>query len=290
MKSRDEIRTEEAQIAANKKNSSYPKEFEKPESGVKSNGEIWINGYCRYRPPSYSRSRYNENQSELEYCREAYPYDTVIYTDDFTGDGTIPWAKNAWPGKENDILGLQARIKNSVNDGVPFFMYDSLQIMSAYNYAITPGYNTARQFEFSRAVSFWMKRTSGPDKMYVTLTTKYTFSNGEDHTDFEINDNGQFTVKRFCDNCKSPQYKEVESGKSKAWKKGEWNEIAIKKDEFNTVTVYINGEEICRYQLASLPITARFASFRLFMPYKWEKEKLMYHIGRVTSVSYPKAF
>lgn len=82
----------------------------------------------------------------------------------------------------------------------------------------------------------------------------------------------------------------MESGKSKTWDEGEWNELSVKKDQFNTVTVFINSEEVCRYQLSSLPITVRFASFLLTMPYKWEKEKLMYHVGRVTSVSYPKVY
>jgi hypothetical protein len=289
-KSSSEIRLEEHRLAAARSNSSYPKEFDKPKNGVKPNGEIWIDGYCRFRPPSYSRSRYNEDMSESEYCREKFPTDTLITTDDFTGTGNIPWAENAWHGKVNEVQQLLERIKLNNNDGIPFTLYDSLQKASAYLIATASGYKKGREYEFSRAVSIWVKRKSGSEKMAIKFTTKYPFSNGEDYTDFEINDKGQFTVNRFCDNCKSPQYKEVESGKSKAWKEGNWNEITVMKDQFNTVTVYINGDEVCRYQLSSLPVTARFATFYLQMPYKWEKEKLMYQIGRVTSISYPKEY
>lgn len=277
---------------AAKYRTTIPKDYDKPKSGVKSNGEIWIDGYCRYRPPlSSNSSRYNEDVSETEYCQAVYPKDTLIYTDDFTGNGTIPWAANLFDqSNEAKFKQLQQRIAASVNDGLPFPMYDSLVKMSWYHIADQRGYKKGREYEFSRVVSFWLKRKSGPERLYVKLTAKYPFSNGEDYTDFEINDNGQFKVNRFCDNCKSPQYKEVESGKAKAWKEGEWNEIAVMKDQFNTVTVYINAEKVCQYQLPLLPITARFASFQLQMPYKWEKEKLMYHIGRITSISYPKVY
>lgn len=82
--------------------------------------------------------------------------------------------------------------------------------------------------------------------------------------------------------------RELESGKTKAWKEGDWNEIVVKKDEFNTVSFFINQEQIFLYQIPDIPHAIRFAEFKLEMPYKWEKEKLMYHIGRVTSISYPK--
>lgn len=287
MKSRDEIRAEESRNAANKSNANYPKEYEKPKSGVKDNGEIWIDGYCRYRPPSYSRSRYNEDMSEVEYCKAVYPTETIVQSDDFKWSGNIPWAVNSWNSKE-ECEALQLRIAQSVNDGIPFKMYDSLAKMSAYNEPTARGYKEGRKYEFSRSVSIWIKRKSGSEKSSVKFSTEYAYSNGEDRTDLEVNDKGQFKVSRFCDNCKSPMYKEVESGKSKAWKEGEWNELTIKKDEFNTVTVFINDEEVCRYQLSSLPITARFATFSFEMPYKWEKEKLLYHVGQVTSISYPK--
>jgi hypothetical protein len=289
-KSSDEIRREEAQLASSKNYTPPAKEYDKQKSGEKSNGEIWVDGYCRYRPASSSRSRYNEDVSETEYCRAVYPAETIIQSDDFKGKGTIPWAANAWFGKTAECKALQERIALSVNDGIPFTMYDSLQKMSAFSVSTASGYKEDRKYEFSRAVSMWVKRLSGPDKMYLKLSTEYPFTNGEDRTDFEVNDNGQFKVSRFCDNCKSPMYKEVESGKSKAWKEGDWNEITVKKDEFNTVTVYINQEEICRYQLTSLPITARFAQFSLQMPYEWQKKKLMYNVGLVTIESYPKKF
>jgi hypothetical protein len=120
------------------------------------------------------------------------------------------------------------------------------------------------------------------------LRTEFPFTNGEDNMSFEVNDKGQFKITHFCHNCKSPMSREVEDGKSKAWKEGDWNEIAVKKDEFNTVSFYINQEKIFQYQIPDIPISLRFAEFTLEMPYKWEKEKLMYHIGRVTSISYPK--
>ena len=287
MKSRDEIRNEESNRSANKNYANYPTEFDKPKDKIKADGEIWVDGYCRYRPPSTSKSRYNDDVTESEYCRAVYPNDTLMQTDDFMGGGSIPWAENAWFGKVNDVRSLQDRIKNAVNDGLPFLMYDSLQRMSAYSVATSVGYKKGREYEFSRSVSFWVKRTSGPEKMYLKLSAEYPFTNGEDRTDLEVNDKGQYKISRFCSNCKSPQFKEIESGKSKAWKVGDWNVITIHKDEFNTVTAYVNGEELCRYQLSALPITVRFARFRLEMPYKWEKEKLDYHVGRVTSISYP---
>ena len=287
MKSRDEIRNEESNRSTNKSYANYPKEFDKPKDKARADGEIWVDGFCRFRPPSSNKSRYNDDVSEITYCKAIFPDDTLIQTDDFTGGGAIPWAETAWFGKVNDVRMLQDRIKNTINDGVPFSMYDSLQRMSAFGVATSFGYKKGREYEFSRSVSFWVKRKSGPEKMFLKLTAEYPFTNGEDRTDVEINDKGQYKISRFCSNCKSPQFKEIESGKSKAWLESDWNEITLFKDEFNTVTAYINGEELCRYQLSALPISVRFARFKLDMPNKWEKEKLDYHVGRVTSISYP---
>lgn len=152
-KSRSEIIAEEAKLTANKNNRPYPKEFDKPSKEPKSNGEIWIDGYCRYRPPSYSLSRYNEDMTENEFCSSTYPYDTVMVTDDFRGTGNIPWAENAWFGKSSEVRQLQERIKSTMGDGIQFTMYDSLQKMSAYHLATSSGYKKGREYEFNRSVS-----------------------------------------------------------------------------------------------------------------------------------------
>lgn len=288
LKSSAEIKQEESQLAASKSYKAPPKEYDKPKSGLNSLGEIWVDGYCRYRPAESRKSRYNEEITEIEYCRAVYPTENIVLTDDFKGAGTIPWAVNNRTEKIAACKALQERIALNSADGIPFKMYDSLQKSSDFNDWSATGYKEGRKYEFSKSVSFWVKRTAGPDKMYLKLSTEYPFTNGEDRTDFEVNDNGQFVVKRFCYNCKSPMYKEVESGKSKAWKESDWNEITIKKDEFNTVTAYINGEEVCRYQLTAIPIAVRFARFSLEMQYEWEKKKLMYNIKQVTVISYPE--
>jgi hypothetical protein len=288
LKSPDEIRSEEARLRGSKNYEPPKKEFDKPKNGVNGSGEIWVDGYCRFRPASSSKSRYNEDVSEAEYCRAVYPTEMIVQSDDFKGNGTIPWAANAWFSATKQCRALQERISSQVGDGIPFTLYDSLQKMSAFFSSTASGYKEGRKYEFSRAVSIWVKRMTGPDKMSLKLTAEYPFTNGEDHTDFEINDNGQYKVSRFCNNCKSPMYKEVESGKSKAWIEGGWNELTMKKDEFNTVTVYINQEEVCRYQLSALPIAVRYARFNVKMPYEWEKKKLMYNIKQVAVISYPQ--
>jgi hypothetical protein len=286
-KSRSEILAEEVQRSSRNSYSSFPREYDKPKNGIKPNGEIWIDGYCRFRPPAYNRCRYNEEVSEIEFCRERYPSDTLMQTDDFSGNGTLPWVENTYEQtRRNNIRELLKRVVNS-SEGLPFPVYDSIQRISNYS-SYGAGKWTGRDYEFSRAVSIWVKRVSGPESMSIKFTTGYLFSNSEDYTDVEVNDDGKYKVSRFFDNGKSPMYKELESGKLKAWRSGEWNEIAVKKDEFNTVAVYLNGEEVCRYQLASLPIAARFSRFSLSMPSQWEKKKLLYQVGRVTSIAYPR--
>lgn len=286
LRSRSEILLEESERNKNRK--PLPQEYDKQKNGANSSGEIWIDGFCRYRPPASNKSRYNDNVSEISYCKEIYPTDVIIQSDDFKGGGSIPWLENTYIAEREKCEALLQRLPAAVNDGLPFPKFDSLVRLSSYSKATGNGYKKGRDYEFSRAVSFRIKRISGSEKSYVSLNTRYPFTNGEDYTYMEVNDKGQFTVRRFCFNCKSPQSKELESGKSKAWKSGDWNEITVMKDQYNTVTVYINGDEICRYQISAIPITVRFASFHLSMPAKWEKENLMYHIGSVTSISYPK--
>lgn len=289
LKSPGEIKMEEEQLRASKNYEPPKKEYDKPKSGLNSLGEVWVDGYCRYRPPySSAASRYNRDVSEWDYCRATYPDKMIVYADDFKGGGTIPWSANAKRGKSGFADSLLERIRQTTGDGISFTMYDSLIHASAFFYADADGYKSGRDYEFSKSVSIWIKRISGPDKMSLRLHAEYPFSNGKDYTTFDINDNGQFTIKRFCDNCKSPMYKEVESGKSKAWIEGGWNELTVKKDEFNTVTVFINQTELCRYQLSGLPITARFATFYLEMPDDWQKKNLMYNIKQIAVISYPK--
>lgn len=286
-KTSDEIRRESAKASTGSVNT--PSKFVKPRKGPNSLGEIWIDGYCRYRPPaSYNKSRYNEAVSENEYNRATFPHDTIITADDFSGNGTIPWAANLFSQSEEEkCKQLQQRMTAALNDGLPFPMYDSLMKLSWYHIANERGYKKGREYEFSRSISFWVKRKSGPDKMYIKLTTEFPYTNGEDYTNFEINDNGQFKIGARCNNCKDT-YDELKSGKTKAWKEGDWNEITVKKDEFNTVSFFINAEKLFQYQIPDIPISIRFAQFSLKMPSNWEKEKLMYHIGQVTSISYPK--
>lgn len=288
LKSPDEIKRDEALLRGDKNYNPPKKEFDKTKNGVNSSGEIWVDGYCRYRPASSNKSRYNEDVSEAEYCREVYPAEMIIQSDDFKGNGTIPWAANAWFSATKQCKALQERISTQVGDGIPFTLYDSLQKTSAFFSSTASGYKEGRKYEFSKAVSIWVKRMTGPDKMYLNINAEFPFTNGADYADFEINDNGQFKISRFCSNCKSPMYKEIESGKTKAWKEGGWNELTIKKDGFNTVTVYVNQEEVCRYQLSALPIAVRFARFNIKMPREWDKKNLMYNIKQVGVISYPQ--
>ncbi len=286
-KSSDEIRREEAQASANSKKA--PREFIKPKKGPNSSGEFWVDGYCRYRPPASNKSRYNEAVSEIGYNRAVFPKDTIITTDDFSGNGTIPWAANLCDKSEEIMYKeLQQTMAADLTDGIPFPLYNLLTTLSCYQTATERGYKKDREYEFSRSISFWVKRKSGSAKMYLQLNTEFPFTNGEDKMSMQVNDKGNFKIIHLCYNCKSPMSREVEDGKSKLWKEGDWNEITVKKDEFNTISFYINQEQICQYRIPDIPISIRFAAFRLAMPDKWEKEKLMYHIGRVTSISYPK--
>lgn len=284
-KTRPEISREEAN---NSKKQTATKEFVKTKNGRDVAGDLWIDGYCRYRQPaSYNKSRYNENVSEAEYCRAVFPADTVRFSDSFNGNGNIPWAENAWFSNEKGTRQLQQRITNSLKDGIPFPLYDSLQKMSAYDNSTTAGYNKGRTYEFSKAVKIWVKRMAGPDKMYLKLATEFPFTNGEDYTYFEVNDNGQYKISAHCHNCKNT-FDEVEKGKSKVWREGDWNEITVSKDEFNIVSYYINEVRVFQYRIPDIPIAIRFAQFTLSMPHEWEKKKLMYHVGQVTVESYPK--
>lgn len=288
MKGKDEILAEQSQRAAAAK-FKVEKEFEKPKKGYNAKGEYWIKGYCRYRPASYSTSNYNDKVDEKDYHREVFPAEAVIYTDDFKGGGTIPWAENAYSSESKTACEqLLSRLPSYVNDGLPFSAYDSLQKSSWYGSSKQAGSRKGREYEFSRAVSMLLKRKEGPENMFVTFTTRFPFVNSEDYLNLEFNDKGKYKISAFCDNC-DDQYDEVASGTSKLWHTGDWNEVTVKKDEFNNILIYLNEDMIFQYRIPFVPIATHFAGFSLEMPKDWQKKKLQYNIGAVTSIHYPKA-
>ncbi|GAA4324094.1 hypothetical protein [Flaviaesturariibacter amylovorans] len=284
MKPKSEIQAEESARTVAK----LEKEFDKPKKGYNGKGEFWVDGYCRFRPASTSRSNYDESTSEIGYHREVYPAETEVFSDDFSGKGTIPWAGNAWSSsKQAECEAFLKRLPGYVNDGIPFPVFDTLNRLSSYAGAAKTSISSGRLYEFSRAVSIWVKRKEGPEGMFIKYTTSFPFVNSKDRLDLEINDKGKFLIKAFCDNCEK-QYREVESGTAKAWRKGDWNEITVKKDEFNNITFYLNEEMLFAYRIPHVPLSVHFAGFELSMPYQWEKKGLKYHVGRVSSVHYPK--
>lgn len=264
-----------------------PTAFEQPKKGanVKANGEIWIEGFCRFRPASYSKSHYSE-LSETQYLRAIYPADTVRYTDNFSGNGNIKWDdyRRSYNKSDTSCANLQKKIADNLNDGIPVTMFRKVLSCSDFFGETNPG----GKYEFSRAVKIWVKRVAGPDKMDLEFRTQYDHTNGDDNTTLKINDKGSFELFDNCSNCKHTK-NNLKSGKAKIWNEGGWNELSISKDEFNTVKIHINDELIYQYQQPHIPITTRFASFWIELPYEWEKKKLMYHIGQVTVECYPKA-
>lgn len=266
------------------------KEYDKPtKNQSKGEGEIWIDGFCRYRPASYKyKSNFDEDVTEVGYQRESFSIETVTFSDGFKEKGNIPWSDNAF--NENDrkaCAGLLSRIESQYSDGIPFLLYDSIRRLSTFFDNIHTGKRTGRDYEFSRAVSIWLKRMKGPESMDLNLYAGFTFVNSTDHIDIKMNDKGKFTITAFCENDK-PQLRKVASGKAKTWQTGGWNELTVKKDEFNNVLVYANDELILTYKIPTIPVATRFSGFYLSMPYQWEKKDLQYNIGRVTSFSYPK--
>ncbi len=289
LKSRDEIRNEEYQRSSAQK-LNLQREFDKPtKKQARENGEIWIGNYCRYRPASYRTSNFDGDLTEAAYQREDFPADTVFYSDDFKEKGNIPWEENTYNEAEaKACVALRARIATLYQDGIPFQMYDSLTRLSNFFSTLYRGKRTGRAYEFSRANSIWIKRKEGPEKMPFTLNATFAFVNSKDYLEIEMNDLGKFTIKSFCDNG-DPQMSEVKSGKAKTWKTGDWNELTVRKDEFNNILVYANEELILQYKTPNIPVATRFASFRLSMPYQWEKKGLQYQIGGLASISYPKS-
>lgn len=275
-----------SQTGVNLNPSKYatPNKMLESKSGKNANGEIWIGGYCRFRPAENSRSRYCEDMSEIRYLTAIYPNDTVRYTDNFNGKGTIPWPVyfNSSYKKDHAYDNLQKQIAENLNDGIPLTLFQKLLRSSDFFEATEMG----GKYQFSRSIKVWVKRTSGSEKMDLKFTTQYNFSNGDDNTNLEINDNGSFKIYDNCDNCKHTK-NDLTSGKSKSWVKGGWNEIAISKDEFNTVRILINDEIVYQYQIPDIPIVTRYASFYIELPYEWEKKKLMYNVGQITVESYP---
>jgi len=84
--------------------------------------------------------------------------------------------------------------------------------LNGYNLAWTRSYKKDREYEFSRSISFWVKRKSGPDKMYVKFITEFPFTNGEDNISMEVTDNGQFKLRHNCLHFQSHMNQTVESG------------------------------------------------------------------------------
>lgn len=267
-----------------------PMDFEKPKNEPKEDGSIWIGGYCRYRKPRYNQSRYHPRHSEIEYCRPVYPSDTIRQRDDFSGKGNIPWVADVQNSEAKaKCRGFADRMQAYLADGLPFMYYDSLQRFSWFGVSCGSGdcYTEGRDFEFSRSVHFWVKRKDGPDKMFIKFSAEFAYSCGDDNVYFEINDKGQFKIDVVYDNWKT-NHEVVETGKAKSWVSGDWNEITISKDEFNTVSFFVNDVHVFHYQIPDIPITTRFSGFRLEMPYDWQKKKLQYNVGEVLVECYPK--
>ncbi|MCW3075192.1 MAG: hypothetical protein JWP69_2261 [Flaviaesturariibacter sp.] len=258
-----------------------PTEFKEPKKSPNAKGEIWIDGYCRFRPAGTNRSHY-KNESELSYLRPVYPKDTIRLYDNFGGKGNIDWEK--YKNKDGECSNVVELVKNNLADGIPVPVFEKL-LYCAPVFTSDPD---AYLYEFSRGVRLWIKRVSGSEKLPIEFSTQYNYTNGDDKTVVSINDRGEYDLTDRCNNCKSTKNK-LKSGRIKSWTEGGWNELAISKDEFNTVRFMVNDELIYQYQQPDIPISTRFASFDINLPYEWEKKKLMYHIGHISVESYPKS-
>jgi len=282
-KTRSEIGRDEANNEKNK--TTTPKEFAKPKKEANSRGEIWIDGYCRYRPPSSSLQRFYYDLTEIGYLTPVFPTDTVRYADDFSGKGNIAWddIKKSSYKSDAEYKDLNAQIAANLNEGIPVPLFQKLMKSSTFSEAT----ESMGKYQFSRSISVWIKRISGSEKMDLEFSTDYVFCMSSDRTILKINDNGSYEINDNCDNCKHTR-NDLKSGKVKSWVKGGWNEVGISKDEFNTVKIHINGEEVLQYQIPNVPVAVRYAYFNIAMPYEWQKKKLMYNVGLVTIENYPK--
>lgn len=260
-----------------------PTEYDKPKNGVKSNGEIWIDGYCRYRPAQYSTSHYSD-MSETDYLQAAYPKDTIRYSDNFSGTGNIPWSEMKSVFKNDpEFKDLSQQLNSQLNDGIPMPLFLKLMRSTSFFQPKELG----GKYQFSRAYKIWIKRISGSEKTNIEIRTQYNVTNGDDGTIVKINDTGKFEISDLCNNCKHTS-NDLKSGKVKSWVEGGWNEVTISKDQFNTVRVYLNDEMVLQYQQPYIPIATRYASFYIDLPRDSEKKNLVYHVGQITVESYPK--
>jgi hypothetical protein len=280
-KTRPEISQEEANNQKSKSNS--PTTFPKPGKETNSSGEVWISGYCRYRPPSSSPQEFYQ-MSEIEYLRPVYPREAVKYADDFSGKGNISWdeCKSRFFKKDTAYQNMSGKIAADRNDGISMPLFQKL-LKSACFFDAS---ETLGKHQFSRSIKVWIKRVSGPDNMDLSFSTAYSFNKWNDRTNLKIDDNGKFEVSDFCQNCKSNRH-DLKSGKVKSWAKGGWNEVGISKNEFNTVKIHINGEVVFEYQIPDIPIAIRYSRFNIDMPSDAEKKKLEYRVGAVTIEEFP---
>jgi len=281
----DRMKTQ-LQVNLNPNKYAQPNELKKPEKKANDKGQIWIDGYCRYRPAENITSHYS-TQSETAYLNAVYPKDTVRYSDNFSGKGNINWDgyKKDLYKTDEACANLKKLVSDNVNDGIPLPVFNQLLKCSSF----FDDTEINGMYQFSKAEKIWIKRMSGPEKMSLEINAQFNYTNGDDQVVLLINDKGDFDLTDRCTNCEHTKNK-LKSGNAKSWVDGGWNEIAIAKDEFNTVRILVNDELIYQYQEPNIPITTRYASLSVSLPYKWEKEKLMYNVGQFSVEAYPKKF
>ncbi len=257
-----------------------PTDYNKPKKGMDSSGQIWIDGYCRFRPASSSAKRFCSDMSEIKYHTPEYPIEMQRYSDNFSGNGNIPWDQKN--GKIYNEKTGYIHVADSLNDGISLTFFQKLLKESEFFSCTEPG----GKYEFSRAWKFWVKRVSGPKNMPLEFSSEYRFPNGDDYSVLKIDDNGSFEIAGSCYNCEQTRFYS-KKGKVKSWVEGGWNEISISKDELNIVKIIVNDELLSQYQIPNMPITTRYSRCRISLPYEWQKKKLMYNVGEVTVESYP---
>ena len=256
-----------------------PTDYSKPKKGMNSSGQIWIDGYCRFRPASSSAKRFCSDMSEIKHHTPEYPVEMQRYSDNFSGKGNIAW--DQMNGKIYNEKTGYIHVADSLNDGISLTFFQKLLKESEFFSCTEPG----GKYEFSRAWKFWVKRVSGPKNMPLEFSSQYSFPNGEDYSVLKIEDNGSFEIGGSCYNCEKSQFYS-KKGTAKLWIEGGWNEITISKDELNTIKILVNDELLSQYQIPNMPITTRYRRCRISLPYEWQKKKLMYNVGEVIVESY----
>lgn len=266
-------------------NKPAPKEYYFT-SKAKTDDGIWIDGFQRYRHPKNNRCRYNEGVSEIEFCKAVYPKDTSRYFDYFKGGGNIPWCRSTYDFDVAACERIVKKIGTITEEGIPFELFDSLQMSTCFDNSSTNGYKLGREYEFSKGVFWQIKRIAGPEKMNMEFRGEFVVAGGEDNVYVLINDKGQYTVTAQFHNWKTTS-KEMGTGKSKAWIPGGWNEVGIIKDEFNNVKFFVNGIEEYQYATPDIPIASRYASSQLKMPRDAKKSGLKVSVKSIVIESYP---